>query len=91
MTIVEFTGFDVTGERRCVKKVKERLRMNPEENQHFKGRRKEKILEVICEQMGREVGKVPKEEEDASKVNVGEDSNEERYVTNANRDQKGED
>lgn len=42
--MAEFTEFDVTHERSYIKKKRERLKMDPEDNPHFKGRRKERIL-----------------------------------------------
>ena len=70
-------GCDVTDERRSIKKKRERLKIDPEENQHFKRRKKERILQGIYGQMDREVRKA-QEEGGASKANVGEDSNKER-------------
>ena len=51
--------------------------MDPEDNPHFKGRRKERIPQGIYEEMYREVRKFHKEG-GASKPTVGEDSNKEK-------------
>ena len=75
--MVEFTEFDVTHERSYIKKKRERLKMDPEDNPHFKGRMKERIPQGIYEEMNREVRKVH-EEGGASKPTVGEDSNKEK-------------
>lgn len=78
--MVEFTEFDVTHERSYIKKKRERLKMDPEDNQHFKRRRREMIPQEIYEEMNGEVRKVH-EEGGASKTTVGEDSNKEKCAS----------
>ena len=88
--MVEFTEFDVTYERSYIKKKRERLKMDPEDNQHFKRRRRERIPQGIYEEKNREVRKIH-ERKVLLRLLLERIPIRRSVLTSSNRDQKGED